>query len=59
MLSQAQKYQLSRLRELYRKYNKQGYTRVDQLIVFRKGKKANCVSVDDEILKRFGHTLHL
>jgi hypothetical protein len=59
MLSASQKVQLSRLRELYRKYNKQGYTRVDQHIVFRKGKKANCVSIDDEILKRFGHNLRL
>jgi len=55
MLSQAQKFQMKRLRELYKKYNKQGSTinRTDQLIVFRNGKKANCVSIDEQILAKF------
>lgn len=55
MLSQSQKVQLSRLKELYRKYNKQGsiINRIDQHIVFRNGKKANCVSIDEQILAKF------
>ena len=51
MLTQSQKYQLKRLKELYNKYKTQGTTinRVDQILVFRNGKKANCVSIDNEL----------
>jgi hypothetical protein len=63
MLSQAQKFQMKRLKGLYKKYDKQGtiIDWSDQLIVFRNGKKANCVSIDEQILAKFKplHTLRL
>jgi hypothetical protein len=51
MLTQSQKYQLKRLKELYKKYKIQGttITREGQILVFRNGKKANCVSIDNEL----------
>lgn len=56
MLSQSQKVQLKRLKELYKKYKTQG-VRVDQHIVFRNDKKANCVSIDEQILAKFKHEI--
>ena len=50
MLTETQKHQLERFRALNQKYNVAEATieRVNNHIVFRKEKKANCVYIDEE-----------
>jgi len=49
MLTESQKHQLDRFRALKKKYNVAAtIERVGDHIVFRKGKKANCVYIDEE-----------